>query len=235
MQSQRPRVLKKPTFQIAISLLNCAYQIAFYSPVAYSADKLVNVLSVNASFNNSTTTDIAACLPNSTENDLDDGYPCKCGVADEHLASVISVMDSFNCLIVPFVCMFVFSMLTIHLVRVSRSRSFHVAHSGTENISMPVVASTSERRRANRDLMFAVQSISLNLLFLLLNFPLTIYVYLVGFGGFDYFLLSYILTINFSIQLPVSLLTNSVFRAELFRMLWLINTNTLMNSVNSRY
>lgn len=118
------------------------------------------------------------------------------------IAAIINFLDS--CLI-PFIIMIITSILTTRLLIKSR------------NAVMRIGQLTKERK--SRDTKYAVSSVTLNVMFIILKLPITIFVILQSFYSYYdiYFFRIALLTLNLnsSVSFFVHFATNSLFRREL--------------------
>lgn len=115
-----------------------------------------------------------------------------------------SWLDMFNSTIVPFVFMILFTVLLIYYVRQSREKTHHT-HGGM------------------KDRKFAITAITLNMLFLVLNLPITIVDLLITYANMSDYVMKivYFLTITcfyvfFAADFYVQFTFNSVFREKFF-------------------
>jgi hypothetical protein len=139
-------------------------------------------------------------------------------------------MDVFNSALVPYFLMALFSALTILAILKSRTR-----------INLSSQPSTGSVTR--RDRKFALTSVALNTMFLLLNLPVLL---LIAYGenidpdlyNMMFYILNIIYFVNYAIGFYVQIVFNSIFRSEFFLILNLQsaksggdNTNSVINSV----
>jgi hypothetical protein len=116
----------------------------------------------------------------------------------------ISLYDFINLLGFPFLLMFIFSGLLVLAIFQSRNR---------------VMRNIAEQRNFKQDIIFSVTSLSLNLIFLILNLPLSIINFGTSFGNFEFILCLYIFFCNYAVNFYVILFTNSMVRKELTTMI----------------
>ena len=130
--------------------------------------------------------------------------------------SLLSKMDLINSTILPFFLMILFSSLTINAVFVSRSKIRHAVMNAT-NGQQPTTFDISRQR----DIKFAITSILLNIIFLLLNGPFSLSFFIfnnyLGRFGQVYFvkvilLLSYL---NHGCVFFINFAVNTQFNEEL--------------------
>jgi hypothetical protein len=119
---------------------------------------------------------------------------------------LISVMDATNRVLIPFSLMLASSLLLIYCLFKSRTRI-------VENFL------AEENKTFYIEIRLATVSISLNLIFLLLNIPYCIVRLFPSFSNQNIFLYSYYLFyFSFAINFYILLLSNSLFRAEFFNL-----------------
>ena len=128
----------------------------------------------------------------------------KCVGLDEE--KIVDWMDLFNSTIMPFILMIIFTTITVKRLFESRSKNLS-GHIGIKN----------------RDVKFALTSISLNVFFFLFNLPVCIFhvlTHYIIFDDADFSLLNIIILfcfyLNFGIVFYVNVFTNPLFRNELF-------------------
>jgi hypothetical protein len=117
---------------------------------------------------------------------------------------IINNMDLVNCVLAPIFLMILFSLLLIIFIFKSRRR-VHLNNSDREI------------ERLKRDIKFSISLLSINLLFILLNLPFTIFIVLPYYDDDEIFVtLSYICFLSYAINFYLLLLTNSLFRSEFY-------------------
>lgn len=132
----------------------------------------------------------------------------KCVGLDEE--KIVDWMDLFNSTIMPFILMIIFTSITVKRLFESRSKTAVernlLGHIGIKN----------------RDVKFALTSISLNIFFFLFNLPVCIFHVLTHYivlDDADFSLLNIIILfcfyLNFGIVFYVNVFTNPLFRNEL--------------------
>jgi len=135
------------------------------------------------------------------------GYGVLCDVSTLSFGDVINIVYMAESSIIPFVIMFITSIITIKLLWKSRCQ-----------VGMAVNLGSQQNKRKNRDAMFALTSLTFNILFIVLKMPLLVCLtigfsflnnYALEFSGLLYFL-------NLSIGFFVHFIANSLFRRELF-------------------
>ena len=148
---------------------------------------------------------------NSTSNTTD--YRC---YEFKNTVQIMSWLDLFNYSIIPFSFMIMFTSLTLKSIFASRKRTFSM-----QNNQFHKFNSTSSSRA--KDIKFAITSVTLNVIFLILNIPFCIFA--IAFShviklidsDIDYFF--YVLTlffnyINFGTAFFINFAVNSIFRKE---------------------
>ena len=126
-----------------------------------------------------------------------------CFVITEHYNMIFDWIDLFYSTVIPFIFMLISTIITLTFIFKSRKKV---------TISKNLI----------KDIKFAITSIFLNLLFLILNFPLQFYYILGDFSPIDDrdidqlvdSLLSQLFFLNYGVIFYISILTNSLFRAE---------------------
>ena len=141
-----------------------------------------------------------------------------CFLIDLESQIIVSFMDLVNYILLPFFLMIIFSSLLIAFIFKSRRRVF-------------LNNSVREKKRLKQDIKFSIISLSMNLLFVIMNMPLTIDLFLQYNDHFDvYTMLNYIYYASYSCRFYV-FLTNALIRRELFYIF--SKNNNRINSVAS--
>jgi hypothetical protein len=120
--------------------------------------------------------------------------------SNEHLLIVI-IMDLMNFFFLPFLLMICFSSLLIGYIFKSRRR---------------VNNSLRENRNFKKDIKFAISSLSMNFLFILLNLPNEVYFFLAYTNNTIFLTITYMYFLSYAINFYLILMTNSLFRKEFF-------------------
>ena len=110
----------------------------------------------------------------------------------------VTFMDLIDFILIPFILMIIFSTLLILTIFKSRSR---------------VNNSLKENKRLRKDVKFSISLLSMNLLFILLNLPDEIDLFL-PFNNEIYSTLAQLCNLSFAINFYLILFTNSLFRKE---------------------
>jgi hypothetical protein len=140
---------------------------------------------------------IPLSLSNQTQNDA---ITLNCGFSSSNeIQFYIALYDFINLVGLPFLLMFIFSSLLILAIFESRNR---------------VIRNIAEQRNFKQDIMFSVTTISLNVIFLILNLPLSIIGFDTTFSNFEFRLCLYIFLCNYAVNFYVILTTNSLVRKE---------------------
>jgi hypothetical protein len=194
--------INKKKFQLSLILLNYVFNFLFYMVSIWNT-KILQIVS----FKNQT---------NVTSN-LSYTYNYIC-FYDDNIVAISDMMDLFNSTIVPFALLILISIVMIFVIFKSRLRSSAARSSSSRGLGSSLNVISSKDRK------FALTTISLNVLFLLLTLPATIFT---NFSrNFDdnveYIInrtLVCVLYFNYSIGFFVQLAFNSIFRDELLRIL----------------
>lgn len=128
-----------------------------------------------------------------------------CDPSSLHFAQALNVIFLVEGSILPFVVLFVSSLITIKMLRDSRR---HVN----------LIRMSTDHSRISRDNKFAVTSLIFNFLFILLKLPL-LYCSSVGYTLVNNYLLqvaNLLFFVYFSIGFWIHFVSNSLFRRELF-------------------
>ena len=110
----------------------------------------------------------------------------------------VTLMDLIDFILIPFILMIIFSTLLIITIFKSRSK---------------VNNSLKENKRLKKDIKFSISLLSMNLLFILLNLPDEIDLFL-PFNNEIYSPLAQLCNLSFAINFYLILFTNSLFRKE---------------------
>ena len=124
-----------------------------------------------------------------------------CHFIDFKKQHIVSILDLINSSVVPFFLLTVVSILMIYSIYRLRSRSLLN--------KLPVI------RKFKKDMQYAITSIVLNIIFLILNLPADV----VGFianGDLIYIILNELFSINGSLLFFTLLTTNKIFRKDFF-------------------
>lgn len=119
--------------------------------------------------------------------------------------TVISFMDFINLIAIPFTLMITFSILLVRAIFVSRQR---VMKNYTNR----------ENKTFQRDIKLAATSISINLIYLILNLPLAVIDFSTNFTDFIFMLCFYGFLASYAVNFYIILLTNTLFQRQLIGM-----------------
>lgn len=136
-----------------------------------------------------------------------------CDFISQESQTILSMMDLVNLVIIPFILMVVFSFLLMSSIFRSRRRVMTNYTSG-------------ENKTFKRDIKLAITSISLNLIYLILNVPLSIVSFTSNFTDFIFYLCVYIFFASYAVNFYTILFTNSLFRKEFFSLILRRNTTS---------
>jgi hypothetical protein len=132
----------------------------------------------------------------------DDGpFTINCFFSDAYAQLFISYMDLIARAILPFILMIICSVTLIYSLFKSRLRV-------VENFL------AEENQTIHRELRLAVSSISLNIIYIITQLPLSITMFQTDFSDFYYELTYYIFYLSYAINFYIILATNSLFRSR---------------------
>ena len=123
-----------------------------------------------------------------------------CDFIDFNAQQWSSYMDLVDRAVTPFILMIISTTLLVCLIFKTRNRINHTVN---------------ETKRRKQDLRFAFSSFSMNLLFILLNLPLSVVLFIPGYFTDDSFIFTfYIYYFSYGVNFYVIFFTNSIFRDE---------------------
>jgi hypothetical protein len=154
------KLIKLVKFQNTVIFLIVVFNLMYYIPFFIYSKLFMVYLNETNILNNS----------NNTNNELN------CYFTKLHHKKVLYMMDLINSTLIPFLLMFIFSILLIYIIFKSRLRILRLN-------------SSSDRRRLRKDIKFAFTSILLNVAFVSLNLPVCIANLLIDISEFYYKLL----------------------------------------------
>ena len=126
----------------------------------------------------------------------------QCGFTDLNAQIILSWMDLANSVIVPFTLTFSFTCLIAYTIFRSRART-------------RAVSTTTENHSRARDIKFSITCLVLNLIFLVLNLPVTTIAFFpLSFYSFLFSFVFCLLYLSFSVNFYILLATNSLVRHE---------------------
>jgi hypothetical protein len=141
-----------------------------------------------------------------------------CYYVNDESRLIVSYMDLVNFVLLPFLLMICFSSLLIGSIYKVRKR-VRLNNSGRE------------KKRIRRDIKFAISLLSMNLLFILLNLPLEIDLFLPYYNNNDiYAILTYVFYLSYAVNFYCVLFTNSLIRKEFFYLF----KNEKINQITTR-
>ena len=135
------------------------------------------------------------------------GYGVLCDVSTLWFGETLNIVYMAESSIIPFIIMFITSLITIKSLWKSRRQ-----------VGMAINLSTQQNKRKNRNSMFALTSLTFNILFIVLKMPLLVCL-TIGFANLSKYFLQvavFLYLIKFSILFFVNFLINSLFRREFF-------------------
>jgi len=122
-----------------------------------------------------------------------------CSFKNAYLQRVSALVDTIHRVILPFTLMIVFSTLLVVFICESSKRVAGITKNSTD-------------RRHKHDVKFAISSFSMNLLFILLNLPLSLMNLLIGTPLTTIYLTVYLFYFSYGVNFYVMFITNSIFR-----------------------
>jgi hypothetical protein len=205
-------IRKNKKFQITLSVLIILFNIFYYTPVIVAKEYKPRNMTV-------------------------DNYTAsyKCYYNDP--AGTIHWMDFFNSTVFPFVCMLLFTSMTIIALFKSRRRHAKrraslydnintVATAASNNETVTINKANIDHAKRKRDIKFALTSIALNLCFLVFNLPIVIFnlimsYYIIAKDDYIFYfsIVDLLYYTNFGSLCYISFLVNSIFKEELRKMI----------------
>lgn len=149
---------------------------------------------------------------NNTQTDVISGSNV-CVMEDKFVKSILSCLDLLNYSLIPFIIMFLCSCMILKKIFETRRRLYANRRPST---------GSGNRRREMKDLQFAITTISLNFVYLMLSLPITIVNILTIYINNDhtivgFFICSNLYFIKMASPFFVYLIVNSNFRSELYQ------------------
>ena len=187
------KLIKSIKFQNTVIFLIVIFNLIYYIPFFnYSTLIMVNSHETknNTTFNKHN---------NSNSNSTSE---LNCYFTELFHKKIFYMMDLINSTLIPFILMFIFSILLIYIIFKSRLRILRLD-------------SATDRKRLRKDIKFAFTSILLNVAFVALNLPVCVANLLIDISDFYYKLLLYLFFISFCINFYLLFTFNSIFRKEL--------------------
>jgi len=140
-----------------------------------------------------------------------------CNFINYELQMVSSYLDLIFRVMLPFVLMLTFSCFIIHRVFKSRNR---------------ISNSIKETKRLKRDIKFAIMSLFINLVFIILNLPLAVILFLPNYYSHTAFLfIFYLFFFSYGVNFYIMILVNSIFRNEFFKIFLKKKVNNLNENI----
>jgi hypothetical protein len=169
----RFKFARKAWFRRAIPLVIAAYSLIYYSEMIVFADyKHFTISHIHNESNQSLfdyeyneSVNMSHAVDESTIDTADGSFSCIW--SDEH-ASIIQTMDTINFIAIPFLLMLIFSTVSLRAIYKSRRKA------AAADLSHPRKSSVS-RVLHPRDVHFAITSLMLNVIFLLMTLPCYIF------------------------------------------------------------
>jgi len=191
-------ILRKNNIQFVYFLTVFIYNLIFYLPIPFYY-KLQTIMVNNSNNNNS-----------STE------YAMYCTFISLNSQLILGNMDLINRVLIPLILMIAFSSVLINHIYKSRLRIFN----NNNNNSNLTRQYNRNNRCFQRDLKFAITSISLNLFYVLFNLPISIAVFFPNYYlYFTYPTFLILFYFSYTINFYIILFTNSLVRNEFIKML----------------
>jgi hypothetical protein len=130
-------------------------------------------------------------------------------------------MDFFNSTVFPFALMIIFTSITIKIIFDSRVKL--AATRRTRNRTSSIIQTNKIKVK---DIKFAITCITLNVCFLILNFPVVTYSLLSVYISFNqdlddfiYVITEFFFYVNAGLLFYINILLNSIFKNEFYKML----------------
>jgi hypothetical protein len=195
---------KNKTCQLSICLFIFVFHMLFYSPILWTFN-----LVENNNYDNQT---------NTTTNII---YDC-----DFDKSVRLDLMDVFDGSVLPFSLMILFTILMLRTVFTTRkkTRSNHnktITSSKTKNNKKQTKTPASTAKQ--KDIRFAMISVTLNIMFFVLTFPFYLFDLLTNFMQLDSYVSDFISSIlfffiylNYGLLFYINILVNKMFRDEFY-------------------
>ncbi len=134
-----------------------------------------------------------------------------CNLVPHHKTAwiIFNWMDLFNSTLIPFLFMLVSSLYLSHVIFISRRK-------------LLTKGSSKVNRRLKKDIRFSITLISLNVIFVVLNLPIIIYLIILMTGNFDPIIFSIVdnlYYLSYCLNFFIYIIVNSNFRKEFFRII----------------
>jgi len=132
---------------------------------------------------------------------------------------VLGNMDLVNRVVIPFVLMTIFTIILIDFIFQSRKRIHQKNYSSKQN------------RNFQKDIKFAITSIALNVVYVLFNLPVSIFLILPNYYLYlTYPALLFLFYSSYAVNFYIILITNSLIRNEFLILIKLRNDKNNKNS-----
>jgi hypothetical protein len=137
-----------------------------------------------------------------------------CDISNIPFFNYINVLSLIEGIITPFILLMTITLITIYLLYSARFRlRVNVDSAWRTNMA-------TEKRRKIRDMKYAISSITLNVLFILLKIPIVLKYFVRFYSKFHFIFYLYLFTIllnlSYSMGFFVHMAANSIFRKEFF-------------------
>lgn len=179
-------LLRKNKFQMMYFMVITIFNLILYLPVFYNSDKITF-------FYHSTES-------NETSDSISRNRTL-CTFSNADFLQNLSFIDLLNRALIPFVLMIVFTSLLILTIQKSRRR-------------IKIRYSINENRTFKRDLKFSVSSILMNIIYLVLNLPRSLFTIVIAQHEPELLFTIYLFYLSFAVNFYVILVSNSIFRKE---------------------
>ncbi len=190
---KKKMILRKYTVQLFYFLSIMLFSSLFYLPVYHVYELSSHLVSQNTSnLSNSSNLTISVKM---------------CSFIKEEFQEIVSYMDFIVRVIIPFFLMSLFTLLLIITIFNSRKKTSRFKTRSRHNQTF------------SRDIRFAITSILLNIIFLIFQLPLSIYVLFPDYFSDLYYMFDiYLLYACYSTNFYLILISNTLFRKEFYLM-----------------
>ena len=183
-------LLRKQLIQTVYFGVLITYEAVFYLPTLIYWNVSAKSLSMNQSLNETNATDMMVY---------------SCGPVDSNAYNILSWIDMGNRVIVPFFLMIVCTLMLI-------GKIFHSRIKFNRRLT--------ENKMFRKDIGFSTTSILINVIFLVLTLPVSVWVFVPEFSGAQHedvwILVQYLIYTCYSSDFIIIFMTNSLFRSEFF-------------------
>jgi hypothetical protein len=201
---QRFDFIKSTYFQLVVVIAISIFNIGYYAPlVAFFELTESSVDEEHSEINSTINTNFSIDVSNQS-----DQQSLLCATSNEYTETVYNWMDLFNSTLVPFFLMIVFTV--IMLVKIFHSRVRSTSSRGSNSSASNI---------KKKDINFAFVSISLNVIFLILNLPIIVFGLITSQLSDDAIYILNIITINlfyinFGSLFVINFCVNHIFKRE---------------------